>query len=469
LNRPIPRPSLSKFRAEAQAEEEAQELQEGTSAPSSIFQLEIPLWAREIIPPRRYKGVYGGRGSGKSHFMVEYLLAECLRLRPTRAVCIREVQKDLRTSVRQLVIDKIHAYHLEDQFEIPIGEGEIKTPGGGHIIFQGMQNHTADSIKSWEGYRIAFCDEAHALSQRSLDLLTPTIRAPRAELWFAWNPQKMTDPVDVMFRENKDDPDFLSVKVNYDQNSLFPEELRRDMERTKRNNPEKYLHVWLGHYQQRSEARVFKNVWVEDFDAPPPGTVFLHGADWGFATDPSVVLRMYELEDSLYIDQEAYALGCRIEHLPFLFAGFEHPKINAINAGAREAAMGQSWADRGRHPGVPTCVDWPLIADSARPETIDFMRRHGFKNIRGALKGRNSVEDGIEFLQDYEAIYIHPTCKRTGDEFLSYAWKIDPKTEEILPLLQESDNHFIDAARYAVESIRRKPPRALMGVYELRM
>ena len=133
----------------------------------------------------RYKGAYGGRGSGKSHFFGELLIETCQAERGTSAVCIREAQRTLAQSSKRLIESKIAALGLGHQFKI--FSDKIATPGDGIIIFRGMQDHTAESIKSLEGFKIAWVDEAQNLSARSLSLLRPTIRADRSELWASWN------------------------------------------------------------------------------------------------------------------------------------------------------------------------------------------------------------------------------------------------------------------------------------------
>ncbi|MXV35776.1 PBSX family phage terminase large subunit, partial [Saccharibacter sp. EH611] len=155
--------------------------------------IQTPRVFAPLLQPARYKGVWGGRGSGKSHFFAEYLVAQAMMRPGLRAVCIREIQKSLNMSVKQLVTDKIMAHGLADKFELL--DKEIRTPGDGVIIFQGMQNHTADSIKSLEGFDVAWVEEAQSLSAHSLKLLRPTIRKRGSEIWFSWNPSHAEDPV----------------------------------------------------------------------------------------------------------------------------------------------------------------------------------------------------------------------------------------------------------------------------------
>lgn len=374
-----------------------------------------PLWG-----PVRYKGAHGGRGSGKSHAFAEMLVVRAATARGFRAACVREVQKSLKNSVKLLVEDKIRALGVAHLFEIL--EAEIRTPGGGVIMFQGMQNHTADSIKSLEGFDVAWVEEAQSLSQRSLDLLRPTIRKPGSELWFSWNPAKPTDPVDVLLRGDNPPADSVVIEVNWNHNPYLPAELKADLEDDRRRDPDKFLHVWEGHYSLNSEARVFRNWKVQEFDAPRDA-VHRFGADWGFAVDPTVLVRCHVEGRELFVDYEAWQVGCEIDKTPALFDTIE---------GARK---------------------FLIRADSARPETVSYMKRQGFR-ITPAIKGQGSIEDGVEFLRSFD-IVVHPRCAKVIEELTLYAYKVDEHTGEILPFLDDKNNHTIDALRYALEELRR--------------
>ena len=303
----------------------------------------------------------------------------------------------------------------------------IRCKNGGQIIFQGMQNHTAESIKSLEGYDIAWVEEAQSLSQRSLDLLRPTIRKENSEIWFSWNPRLPTDPVDALLRGDEIPPGAVVIEANFMDNPFFPGVLSEEMEYDKKRDRDKYEHVWLGAYEKSSEARVFKNWKVKEFEAPE-GTVFRLGADWGYAKDPSVLVRCYIDGRTMYIDYEAYMVGCEIDQLPDLF-------------------------DR-----VPRSRDFFITADSARPETISYMRKHGFPKINSAAKGKNSIVEGVEFLKSFD-IVVHPRCENTIQELKDYSYKVDPLTDEILSVLEDKHNHVIDSLRYGCEAARRAPKR----------
>lgn len=391
----------------------------GTS-PSGRKPHTVPIAFKPIWQRKRYKGAHGGRGSGKSHAFAEMLVIRATSQKGFRAACVREVQKSLKNSVKLLVEDKIKSLGVSHLFTVL--EAEIKTPGGGVIMFQGMQNHTADSIKSLEGFDVAWVEEAQSLSQRSLDLLRPTIRKPGSELWFSWNPNKPTDPVDVLLRGDNPPQDSVVIEVNWDANPHLPAELKADLEDDRRRDHDKFLHVWQGHYSLNSEARVFRNWKVEEFDTPTDA-VHRFGADWGFAVDPTVLVRCHIEGRKLYVDYEAWQVGCEIDKTPALFDTIE---------GSRK---------------------FLIRADSARPETVSYMKRQGFRIIP-AIKGQGSIEDGVEFLRSFDII-VHTRCVKVAEELTLYAYKVDEHTGDILPALDDKNNHTIDALRYALEELRR--------------
>jgi phage terminase large subunit len=416
--------------------------------PERTIERLVPRAFAPLLGPYRFKGAKGGRGSAKSHFFAENLVEDCV-YQHTRAACIREVQASIADSVKQLIEDKIDAFGVQDEFDIT--DREIRGPNDSLIIFRGLQNHTAKSIKSLEGFNRMFAEEAQTLSQRSLDLLIPTFRS-KSELSFAWNSVKPTDPVEKLFGENKNDPDFCGVHVTFRDNPWFPEELRRDMERDRRRDPDKYEHIWLGGYLKSSEARVFRNWRIGSRDEFTDRVDrYYFGGDFGFSVDPTVLVRSYIKGRTLYIDREVYMVGCEVDHTPFLWGGCEDEELIRLNA---QAYASLSPAKRAAWKGIPGARKWPIIADSARPETISYLQRHGFPNVKPAKKGANSVVEGVEFLKGYD-IVVHPDCTNTIDELTMYSFKTDPLTGEVLPVLVDTKNHVIDANRYAVEELRR--------------
>jgi phage terminase large subunit len=345
---------------------------------------------------------------------------------PTRSMCARETQRSIGASVKQSIEDRIKEVDPKGEF-FEILKTEINDANGGSIRFAGLRTNP-DSVKSTEGLNIIWVDEAQRVSRRSLDILLPTIRGTDVESWFTWNPEHPTDPVDQLFRgAGGPPPDSLVWPCNYIHNPFFPDNLRELMEYDRRTDFDKWNWIWAGGYQVRSDAVVFKNWEVDEFteDQLPRDAAIRLGADWGFAKDPTVVIRLYisRSKRRIWISNEACAIGCRIEDTPALF------------------------------DIVPDTRNRRIVADSARPEMIDYMRRQGF-NIESAVKGPNSLVEGIQWLQNYQ-ITVHPRCMRTQDELKCFAHNVDPITEEILSTFEDKKNHLIDAMRYALESDRR--------------
>lgn len=164
-----------------------------------------------------------------------------------RAVCLREVQKDLKESAKLLLEDKIAKLGVSEVFDCQ--RDQIKTTLGGLIIFRGMQDYNSESIKSLEGFKRAWIEEAQTLSQRSLELLRPTIRAAGSQIWASWNPRNASDPIDQFLRGQTPPPDSIVVKANYSDNPFLPRELEQERAHDAKTNPLRYAHIWLGEYE----------------------------------------------------------------------------------------------------------------------------------------------------------------------------------------------------------------------------
>lgn len=412
----------------------------------------------------RIKGFYGGRGGAKSHSIAEALLIRG-RAKKLLIGCFREIQNSIKDSVHRLLVKKIYKLQLQDFYRIT--DNSIRGKNGTEFIFKGLRGEeNAESIKSLEGIDIAWVEEAHTITQGSLDILMPTIRVEGSELIFSWNPNSPKDPIDRLLRPENDDelpPRTVVVEVNYEDNPWFPDVLREKMEWDRARDPDKYQHIWRGGYKRNSESRVFKNWQVQEFETPAHGVHYYQGADWGYAIDPTTLIRCWfgdwvrgrdgrmravPNDDGkfLFIDFEAYKIGCEIDDLPKLFAGKD---------GATKEEL-EHWSPLhdDMWPGIPNARNTEITADSARPEIIAFMKRKGFR-IAPARKGKGSVEEGVTWLKNYNII-VHPRCVNTIDELSFYSWKTDKRDPTIiLPVLEDKKNHIIDPLRYALESVRR--------------
>jgi len=207
-------------------------------AASSVF--------NDLLEPSRYKALYGGRASAKSHFFAECMIANAAMNTGFRGLCVREVQKSLKESAKRLLEDKINVMGYGARFNVK--HDEIGTPGGGVISFTGMNQQNSESVKSYENYSVCWVEEASVFSARSLELIRPTIRAPGSELWFSWNPHYASDPVDKFFRGLSPPDNSIVRKVTYENNEYLPHEMVAEMQMDRKNSPDRFAHIWLGEY-----------------------------------------------------------------------------------------------------------------------------------------------------------------------------------------------------------------------------
>jgi len=399
------------------------------------LKLETPRWAVPLLKKSRYKGAKGGRNGGKSHFFAELAIERSLINPDTEVLCVREIQKSLKYSAKKLIEDKIRKLGLSHLFDIQNDVIHRKHNGQrrGVFVFVGMQDHTADSVKSFEGFDVAWVEEAQSLSAHSIKLLTPTIRKEGSEIWFGWNPYLETDAVDTFFRKieghkNSQGEDVgVLVSVNYLDNPYLTEDQLKEAEMAKQANYDEYLNVWLGHYATRTDDQVFGGYWeigerspnLKTWDGP------YHGLDFGFAKDPLAAVKVWVTDkNELYIEKECGKTELELDHTP---------KFLKDNI-----------------PGIESHV---VRADNARPEAISFLKRYGIGMIEAADKWPGSVKDGIDRIKAFSKIVIHPSCAGSQNEMVNYKYKTDKRSGDILPDIIDKDNHYMDAIRYAITPI----------------
>jgi len=397
--------------------------------------IETPDWALPLIEPRRYKGAKGGRASGKSHFFAEEVLFNIVSRPNVNIVCVREIQKSLKFSAKKLIEDKIQSLGVSHLFDITLTEIRHN---GGVIIFQGLQDHTADSIKSLEGFDYCWVEEAQSISKRSLEMLIPTIRKEGSEIWFSWNPTHPDDPIEEFFNNNES---ASLVHVNYLDNPYCPDTIIEEAQRHLKTDSDTYGHVWLGEYLSISDALVFnKKYEIANFEVNESFGEPLFGLDFGFAIDPTAAVCCYIKDNFLFIRHEASKVGLELDYTA------EYIKSK-----------------------IPNIEKYVVRADSARPESISYLKRHGIPRCEGVDKWAGSIEDGVSFMRSFEKIIIHTECVHTQDEFRKYSYKIDKRTGDILPKLEDKYNHIIDAIRYALtplikNSISLKSPALRINI-----
>lgn len=393
--------------------------------------IDTPSWGVPFLEPSRYKGLKGGRSSGKSHFFGEGVVEKAIVDPYMDIVCLREVQKSLKFSAKKLIEQKIRDFGAQSMFKVL--ESEIRRIGKngfstGIMIFNGMADHTADSIKSLEGFNLAWFEEAQRMSQRSLNMLRPTIREPGSEMWFSWNPDQETDPIEKFLGISP--PENAIVRhINFTDNTLCPDVIKEEAALWLRDDPDSYDHVWMGGYNTKSDDQILGGKWcVEGFEIQSHWDGPYYGADWGFSTDPSVIIEFYIDSEAniIYITREVWGLHVETDHLPAFF-----DKMSGA-------------------------VNYVIRGDNSRPENISYLQRHGYRRVIAAQKWDGSIMDGISKLRSFKIIVVHPGCQKTADECRLYKYKRDRLTDDVLPDIIDKHNHCIDAIRYGLEPMTKR-------------
>lgn len=218
--------------------------------------LQLPEKLAPIFEPRRYKVMHGGRGGGKSWSVAGVLLTMAAD-KPLRILCAREVQKSMRDSVHRLLKDQVVKLGLEAFYEVL--DAEIRGANGSLFVFAGLQSHTVDSIKSFEGVDIVWVEEAHGVSKKSWDVLIPTIRKEGSEIWLTLNPDMDTDETYQRFIATPS-PDTWVCEINWRDNPWFPAVLNEERLKARRSqSAEDYEHIWEGKPRRVAEGAIYRH------------------------------------------------------------------------------------------------------------------------------------------------------------------------------------------------------------------
>lgn len=374
----------------------------------------------------RYRCAYGGRGSGKS-FSFALMAAVWGYAEPLRILATRELQVSIRESMYAEIRNAIQSRPwLNAHYEI--GESYIRGANGTEFLFRGLR-HNMTAIKSMAQIDLCIVEEAEDVPEHSwLDLL-PTIRAERSELWCVWNPRMDGSPVDQRFIKKPPD-DALISEVNYNDNPWFPDVLEGQRKHDQsRMDVATYAHVWEGAYLENSDAQVLHGkVAVREFEPQSDWDGPYYGLDYGFANDPTAAVEVWLCGDDVYLRRECGGVGVEITETADLL--------------------------RCKMPGIHKHV---IRADNARPEMTSHLKKVDGLRTESAPKWQGSVEDGIGWLRGRREIVVHPECKETIRETRMYSYKVDRHTGEIRPDPVDAYNHYIDALRYALAPLIKRP------------
>lgn len=373
-----------------------------------------------------FRVLKGGRGSGKS-FTVAQIAAVFGCYEKLRILCAREIQKSIKDSFHAELKNAISSIDfLAENYDC--GVDYLRGKNGTEFIFKGLYRNI-DSVKSLSGIDICIVEEAEQIAEESWLALEPTIRKANSEIWCIYNPKRKNSPVDRRFVQHVPERSLI-ITCNWSDNHFLSNVLLRQRKRALETlPPEVYAHVWEGAYLETTEAQIFRDCYkVKDFTVSDSWDGPYIGLDFGYAEDPTACVKCYidADKDLLYISSEFCRKRVELDELYDEIAAF-----------------------------IPECANHVVRADSSRPDSISYLKRHGMSHIESAIKGSGSIEEGITRLKAFNKIIIHPRCTDTVNEFLLYSYKIDRLSGDIKPAAVDAHNHCIDALRYAIEPITK--------------
>lgn len=386
----------------------------------------VDFYYNVLAARKRYTIIKGGRGAGKSWAVADWLLCEALD-RKVRILCTREIQRTIRESVLKLLTDRIETNKLSNFFIVQ--RDKITSINGSEFIFAGLWQNTTE-IKSMEGVDICWVEEAQRISDFSLDILTPTIRKKNSYIIFTYNPYSENDAVFKKFVNVKRD----DVEVLHTTIFNLPERMRslvllKELEWDKETNEALYRHKWIGEFYEMQEGQIFAGKFEFVNEIPDRFDYLCYGLDFGYAEDPNVLVKIGVEKDNLYILEEKVGYKVEIRDMKD-FLGI---------------------------------IKGTIIADSARPEIISYLKNAGY-NIIPCRKQANSILEGIDRIKAFRKVYIAKDCEYTYSEFQTYCWKTDKITNKIIPIPIDRNNHAIDAIRYALQMYRKSKSRIEVGI-----
>jgi phage terminase large subunit len=371
--------------------------------------IEIPVEYKRLFDTDwREAAIYGGRYSLKSHSVARFLLIRA-RAKKTRVACFREFQNSIVESSYQLLADLIKEYELHD-FQCT-DNAIVNTINGSDFLFKGLHRNE-QSIKSIEGIDIAWVEEAQTVSKESIEVLTPTIRKPKSQIVYTYNRLLDDDPVHQrLVVEGR--PNTLVINVNYDiamKYGMMPDVIRTEIEDDKAKRPSLYKQKWLGE-PHTSESKIYKG-WVIVDDVPHEARLFRRGMDFGYTNDPTTIIAGYKFNDGYILDEELFQRGMTNNMIADTLKNYS------------------------------PCL---VKADSAEPKSIEEIRQYGI-NIVPVIKGKDSVRQGIQYVQD-QRISVTKRSVHLLEEYRKYFWQTDPDGK-IINEPMDAWNHTMDAIRY---------------------
>jgi phage terminase large subunit len=393
----------------------------------SFKKITYPYWLEPLFTKKiNIAVIYGGRGSGKTVGIVLFLLTKALESKKI-IVCARAFKSSLEQSSYGEIKAQIDRLGLDKEFTIyhnKIVANRTKS----EFNFIGVDRNPTN-IKGFAKISYFWIDEGETITDPVWTVIQPTIREDDSMAIITMNPKYSYDC--IYSRYIAPDAQFVTnstyvKKVNWDQNPHFSKVLQEQRElEYKVGDMGRYNWIWEGELLESSEAQILHGRWVRQDFEEHDNVEFYYGLDFGYSVDPTAGVRCYVKDNVLYVTHEFYKTRVEIDEIGLKCE---------------------------RH--IPGFKKAKIIADSARPETISYMKRQGY-NVHACDKGSGSVEDGIAHLRSFDKIVVHPRCSNFLTECSLYSYKVDARSNDITTKIVDAHNHLIDALRYALERVMK--------------
>lgn len=384
--------------------------------------LEIPsklIPAFQNLTTNEYDAIVlkGGRGGAKSQALAAIGILESY-IDDGVILCCREIQKSIDDSIHSVIVSSIHDRGLQSHFKI-LDKEITNLVTGARFIFAGLKSNIT-SIKSINKLRVVLVDEAENVTQHSWDVLRPTPRYGKTRLYVVFNPRFETDATWQEFIV-KQDARTLVITINWQDNPWFPESLNNQRLRDARGDAGRYQWIWGGDFLKIADNAILaKLLKVREFDVDWKFGDPLIGVDWGFSVDPAAVVECFVKDRTLFIRNAGAKIGLRLDDTA-------------------------EWLIK----HVPNIKKYTSRADNSRPETINKVN-NDIPLMKPCIKWPGCVEDGVATLLSFDEIVIHPDAECSFAELTSYSYKLD-KFGEPTTVIEDRNNHYADALRYAIE------------------
>ena len=379
---------------------------------------------------KRYVVFYGGAGSGKSYFVAQRLVYKALKDK-RKILVLRKVNRTTKNSTFQLLLDILEQFHLTKDCNINKTDYTITLPSGSVFLCAGLDD--PEKLKSITGLTDAWLEEATEFTMDDFSQVDLRVRDPKAEnqeIVLSFNPVSKASWCYLhFFADNANLEEFRKevrvIHTTYLDNPFLPNKFIDALNLMKHTNEIYYKIYALGEFGSLDKL-VYNNWQIMDFNPQSIKGQPLCGLDFGYTNDPTAFIH------SILVPEEQRIYICK----EWGGTGYLNDMI----------------ADKIKEMGFSKSL---IMADAAEQKSIEEIKRMGINRIKPCVKGKGSVLQGIQKLQQYELV-VHPSCVNTIEELQNYSWKKDRNTNEYINEPIDLYNHYLDALRYSLQCLEAR-------------